>query len=95
MRWFTIRSAKIDPKLRETFEQHGMGTMQQFLVNQNMTFWHHGQWSTAANVRADFLAWLTERYDVDDLKETWNLTMEAAIVVLILVELALILLDKK
>lgn len=92
MRWFTIRTARMkDSSLRTTFEQHGLGTMQGLLAAHDRMFWHQGQWRTANDVRPDLLAWLTEQYDIADLKETWNLTMEAAIVVLIVVELVIML----
>lgn len=35
------------------------------------------------------MAWLTEQYDRAERKETWSITMEAAIVVLIVVEIVL------
>lgn len=95
MRWVRIRKAHIDSKLRETFEQHGVGTMQQFLVSPDRDFLHQTRTINTYQCRTDLLAWLTEQYDLAERKETWNLTMEAAIVVLIVVELAIMLLSKK
>jgi hypothetical protein len=35
MRWFRIRKARIDPDLRETFEQYGTSGMQILLGTRN------------------------------------------------------------
>jgi hypothetical protein len=86
MRWFGIRRANIDPALRQTFEQHGVGTMQTLLAAQDRQFVHLGQRLDANRVRDSLLPWLTEQYDRAERKETWNLTMEAAITVLVAVE---------
>lgn len=40
-------------------------------------------------IRTAALAWLTEQFDRAERKETWSLTMEAAIVVLIVFEIVL------
>lgn len=95
MLWFRVRTANIPADLRKTLEQHGVGTMQQFLVSPDRDFVHQGRLVNAHQYRDAILAWLTEQYDVTDLRETWNLTMEAAIVVLIVVELAVMLLGRK
>jgi hypothetical protein len=87
--WFRIRKATIDPALRQTFEQHGVGTMQTLLAAAGSTFVHQASHTTADGVRYTLLAWLTEQYDRAERKETWNLTMEAAIVVLIVLEIGL------
>jgi hypothetical protein len=88
MRWFRIREAKIDPELRETFERHGVATMQTLLATTNW-FWHKGQSLMAQNVNRDLLPWLTEQYDRAGRKETWSLTMEAAITVFVVTEVLL------
>ena|SRR5712692_899888 len=86
MRWFRIRKAKIAPDLRQTLEQHGIGTMQTLLAAPDRLFVYRGQSASANQVRDDLLLWLTEQYDRAERKETWTLTMEAAIIVLIVVE---------
>ena len=89
MRWFRIRKAKIAPDLRQTFEQHGVGTMQSLLAAPDRLFVYQGQSASANQVRDGLLHWLTEQYDRAERKETWTLTMEAAIIVLIVVEIVL------
>jgi len=89
MRWFQIRKATIPPELRQTFEQHGIGTMQNLLATPDRPFVYRGQISSVYQVREDLLRWLTEQYDRAERKETWTLTMEAAIIVLIVVEIIL------
>ena len=89
MRWFRIRKAKIAPDLRQTLEQHGIGTMQTLLAAPDGLFVYRGQSASANQVRDDLLLWLTEQYDRPERKETWTLTMEAAIIVLIVVEIVL------
>jgi hypothetical protein len=86
MRWFRIRKAEIDPELRETFERHGVATMQAILATTNY-FHHKGGTLMAQNVLPDLLPWLTEQYDRAERKETWSLTMEFAITVFVAAEL--------
>jgi len=86
MRWQPIRSASIDPALRQAFEQHGIGTMQTLLAAPDRLFVCRGQSCSANQVRDDLLHWLTEQYDRAERKETWTLTMEAAITLLVAVE---------
>lgn len=86
MRWFRIRKAEIDPELRETFEQHGVATMQAILATTNY-FQHKGKSLMAQNVLTDLLPWLTEQYDRAERKETWSLTMEFAITLFVAIEL--------
>jgi len=85
MRWY-YRTAKIDPDLRKTFEQHGLGTMQNLLAAHDRTFVHKGRGTNADGVRSDLLPWLTEQYQRAETWETWSLTMEVAITVFVLVE---------
>jgi len=88
MRLFRIRKAEIDSELRETFEQHGVATMQTLLATTNW-FWHKGKSVMAQNVHNDLLPWLTEQYDRAERRETWSLTMEAAITIFVVVEVLL------
>jgi hypothetical protein len=82
MRWMRIREAKIDSKLRTTLEQYGVPVMQQVLsVGGN--FRHLGQSMWVEAVRDSVLAWLTEHYDREERKETWQITMEAAVTILV------------
>src|SRR5713226_1351195 len=86
MRWFRIRKAKIDPELRETFEQYGIVSMQVTLSTTNY-FLHKGQNVLAESVLDSLLPWLTEQYDRAERKETWSLTMEFSITILVAAEL--------
>jgi hypothetical protein len=88
MRWFRIRKAEIDPELRETFEQHGVATMQAILATANY-FYHNGNALMAQNVLPDLLPWLTEQYDRAERKVTWSLAMEAAITIFVVAEVVL------
>jgi hypothetical protein len=88
MRWFRIRKANIDPALRTTFERYGAATMQMILATTNY-FQHLDTQLMAQNVRDDLLPWLTEQYDRQERKETWSLTMEAAITIFVAAELLL------
>ena len=47
MRWFRIRKAKIAPDLRQTLEQHGIGTMQTLLAAPDRLFVYRGQSASA------------------------------------------------
>ena len=87
MRWY-YRRAKIDPHLRETFEVHGVGTMQNLLAAPDRPFVHEEMTIDANRVRIPLLQWLKEQYDRAEAKETWSLTMEIAITLLVALELA-------
>ena len=86
MRWFRIRKAQIDPELRTTLEQYGAAVMQQAL-SFGSNFRHKGEALWVEAVRDDVLSWLTERYDQDERKETWAITMEVAVTLLVAAEL--------
>jgi len=86
MRWFRIRKATIDPELRGTFEQYGPGGMQILLGTKNF-FKHQGREVTAVGKLDSLLPWLTEQYDRAERKETWSITMEAAITIFVAAEL--------
>jgi len=82
MRWFRIRKAKIDPDLRMTFERYGQGCMQIVLSTTN-SFCHKDKHVNISDHQDAVLLWLTEQYDKVERKETWSLTMEFAITLLV------------
>ena len=84
------RKADIDPKLRATFERYGKGGMQLMLADAN-SFMHEGKATKgyAPEVLPQLLDWLTEEYDKKEQWETWSLTMEIAITLFVLCELAI------
>jgi hypothetical protein len=86
MRWFRIREANIDRSLRETFEQHGLGTMQANLAVGHYII-HMEEVTLIKDIIPDLLLWLTEQYDRGERKETWSLTMEVAITFFVFAEL--------
>lgn len=91
MRW-TVRKANIATELRTSLEQYGAPVIRQ-IVAGNM-----GSSPTLLQLRWDkqeTLAWLTEQNDREERKETWSLTMEAAITVFVLAELVLTLFFRK
>ena len=88
MRWFGIRKATIDPDLRETFERYGTVAMQVSLGDMNH-FKHKGRNMKADEVIDRLLPWLTEQYDRAERKETWSITMEAAITLFVAGELGI------
>ena len=87
MRWFRIRKAKeLSPALRQIFEQYGVATMQSILATTNYLRLQNGRAVNADDLRPDLLPWLTEQYDRAERKETWLITMEAAITILVALE---------
>jgi hypothetical protein len=86
MIWFRIRKAKIDPSLREAFEQYGLGTMQLNLAIGDFIT-QNGKTILIKDVTTDLLSWLTEQYDRAERKETWSITMEVAITGFVFFEL--------
>jgi hypothetical protein len=107
MRWFRIRKAKIANKDREEFEQFGVATIQSMLASGNLNELKNdfpiggaplSSRSTLSLIQFELfqkkpaaLAWLVEQYDRQERKETWSITMEAAITVFVLAELVLAL----
>ncbi len=84
--WFRIRKAEIDADLRNTFERYGVGTMQSILARAGQFRGIKGSLTNVSTVENDLLAWLTEQFDRAERKETWSLTMEAAITVFVAIE---------
>jgi hypothetical protein len=91
MRWFRIRTADIDPFFREWFEQRGVDTIRAYITMSYSITRPDGRLATEREIRPHLLDWLTEQYDRAERKETWSLTMEVAITVLVAVELILML----
>jgi hypothetical protein len=89
MRWIHVRKAAIDPELRKTFEQYGTVTMQMMLATNGNMYRHQGSLFTVEKNLSSLLSWLTEQYDRAERKETWSLTMEIAITILVAAELGL------
>jgi hypothetical protein len=87
MRW-KIRKANIGTELRTSLEQHGAPVVRQ-IVADNMSSARavfYGGWD-----KRETLAWLTEQNDREERKETWSLTMEAAITIFVFTEIILTL----
>ena len=91
MRWFKIRKADIDGRLRERFEQYGTGSMQAILGGVKW-FHYDGEEKQIEPYREQLLKWLTEQYDKDERKQTWSITMEVAITLFVGAELLIELL---
>jgi hypothetical protein len=87
MRWFRVRKAKISSEMRDVFEQAGEATVRTLLfsavVNREQLPDQLKLLSAAPAERNAALAWLTEKADQAERRETWNLAMEAAITVLV------------
>jgi hypothetical protein len=49
-------------------------------------FRHEGEHLLVRDYEAPLLSWLTEQYDRAERKETWSLTMEAAITIFVGIE---------
>lgn len=91
MRWFRIRRAALIPESeRDLFERFGASVVSIILCSG-----FSGPQTTEPQralygnreTREHAEAWLTEQYDRAERKETWSLTMEAAITVFVAVEL--------
>jgi hypothetical protein len=89
MRWFEIQTAKITPEMRELLEQYGPETMRTLLLVPNNVLENNGLRTTVADSRGFVLQWLKEQTDREERKETWLITMECAITVFVLFELAI------
>gem|GEM_PF-2045161 len=62
------------------------GLIAALLASHDRVFEHEGYGIDAKSVRDSLLAWLTEQYDREERKETWHITMEAAIALFVGIE---------
>ena len=93
MRWIRIGKANISSAMRDAFDQAGTSIVQQLMfsgmintANLPAVLQQLGQQSEE---RKAAFKWLTEMADRADRRETWNLTMEAAITVFVLMSLGI------
>jgi hypothetical protein len=86
MRWLQIREAKIDPELRKTFDRYGVSSLQILLSTNTTAFRHQGSIYSVGKFETELLDWLTEKSDETERRETWSLSMEVAITVLVGIE---------
>ena len=88
MRWFCIRTADIPERDRELFERYGTTIIGAVLAGSSprgielQSIPASGKVDTAAK-------WLTEQYDRAERRETWLITMEAAITLFVFTEVVL------
>ena len=89
MRWFKIEQATIDPKLRKDFEMNGVMTVQMALANKGtgVIFQDGIAQVLGAHAAAQAALWIAEQHRKSERKETWSLTMEVAITILVAFEL--------
>jgi hypothetical protein len=85
MRWFSIREAKIDPALRQTFER--VIALQSVLGANSLGIIPQGQ--DLSHNQDALLSWLTEQHDRKDRWETWSMTMAVAITHLVIMDVSL------
>jgi cation transport regulator ChaB len=92
MRWVRIRKADINETERTILEQCGVAVAQQiFAARFNVLAQAYDNRAeripTALISERALIAWLAEQHDYEERRETWSLTMEAAITIFVLVEL--------
>ena len=88
VKWFRIRKAVIEPEFRGLFEERGTETMRAYVAVPAFSFKRHdGTLITEREIRPALLPWLKEQYDRAERKETWSLTMEFSITILVAAEL--------
>jgi hypothetical protein len=87
MRWFSVRNANIPSDMRDAFDQAGTSVLQQLMFSgsinpANLPPILQRVGHQSAEREAAF-KWLTEMADRAYLRESWSLTMETAITVLV------------
>ena len=95
MRWFRIRKATILPRYREHFEELGVEIVRAYFTQPiGVVVWEDdgGKWTVHA-LHEPMQLWLREEYDRPERKETWLITMEIAITILVAAELVMSVLD--
>jgi hypothetical protein len=84
MRWFRIQEAAIEAESRQMFEERGQDTIRSYVPIQGWTMRRpSGGSATELEIRGPMLEWLKEQYDRAERRETWLITMEAAITILV------------
>jgi|SRR5271167_569011 len=94
MKWFGIKKAEIDPDIRKVFEERGAETIRTILPLDTVEMsLPSGNLLRVYDLRKPMLLWLKEQYDREERKETWLITMECAITLLVAAELFMAILD--
>lgn len=91
VRWFRIRKADIELRHRQRFEELGVEIVRAYFtqdIGVVVCEDEKGRW-TVGNLREFMKPWLREQYDIQERRESWNLTMEVAITLFVAVELGL------
>jgi len=96
MRWVSIRKASIPKDARDIFERFGPAVISIILFSgfsgpqetepQKVIYGNSGN-------RKHAEAWLTEQYDLAERRESWLITMEVAITLLVATELVFSILN--
>ena len=89
MRWLEIRKANILPRFRERFEELGVEIVRAYFTQPiGVVVWEDdgGRWTVEA-LHEPMQLWLREQYDRAERKESWLITMEMAITILVATEL--------
>ena len=95
MRWFRVRKASIKSRYRQHFEELGVEIVRAYFTQPiGVVVWEDdgGRWTVQA-LREPMQSWLREQYDCAERKDTWLLTMEIAITILVAAELLMSVLD--
>ena len=95
MRWFRVRKANIKPRYREHFEELGVEIVRAYFTQPiGVVVWEDEErrWTVQA-LREPMQFWLREQYDHTERKDTWLMTMEVAITILVAAELLMSVLD--
>ena len=94
MNWFRVKKADIDPEIRRVFEERGAETVRTLLPNEGLEMsLPNGKTLRVYDLRKPMLLWLKEQYDREERKETWLITMEAAITIFVAAELVMSIID--
>ena len=94
MRW-RVRKAEIRPDYRQHFEELGVEIVRAYFTQPiGVVVWEDkgGKWPVGA-LREPMQLWLREEYDRAEQKDTWLMTMEIAITILVAAELFMSILD--
>jgi hypothetical protein len=92
VRWIRIREAKLDQFYRQLFEELGVEIVRAYFTQDiGVVVYKNdaGERWTVANLREHMKPWLREQYDIQERRESWNLTMEVAITLFVALELGL------
>ena len=91
VRWFNVRNANIDENYRQRFEELGVEIVRAYFTLPSGTLVWEDETGVRVvrDLRVPMQSWLREQHDRTERKDSWLMTMEIAITILVAAELVM------